>query len=308
VLRELPIGTLSGGAGYCSALGVPIVAGRDIAPRDTIPGAPPVAVVSEQLARLLWAGESPLGRRFSLPERAPASAGAASRANPATAPPAPDDIEVVGVAGGDAVRRGVRGANVATIYLPSVRDPADDMMRPAYGLVVRTEAPADTTVAQFEKAARAVFPDAYTLSVTTPSRQVAEQMASERMGLTFFAWFSVVAVGLGVLGIWGLVAHAAASRTFELGVRAALGASPRALVWTVALGGIVPVAVGCLAGLVAAAGSTRLLASYLFEVSALDPLTLAGSTALLLMTGLVASLLPARRVLRLDPVAALRTE
>ena len=325
--HHLALAVMTGGPSLCAALGVPLMAGRDLDQHDTFANASGVAVVSKAFAQAMWPGENPVGKTFSTPSRdappgaakpgpagspaAPAGAGRPGVAvSPVAAPSSqPDEIEVVGVAS-DSARRGVHGPGLLTIYRPDVTDPdlSQDVGRPSLGLVIRTGVDPSRIVPQITAVAREVFPDAYQLTVTTARQQIADEMASERMGATLFTWFSIVAVALGLVGVWGLVAYLVGRRLYELGVRLALGATPRGLMTVMALRGLIPVAVGCLIGLGAAAATMQLVGHYLFEITPVDPLTYAASAALFLLTAAIATIVPARRVLRLDPVTVLRSE
>jgi putative ABC transport system permease protein len=130
----------------------------------------------------------------------------------------------------------------------------------------------------------------------------------ERLGATLLGWFSTLAFVLAALGTYGVVAYAVARRRLEVGIRLALGARPRDIVAHLARVGVVPVAGGLLVGTVAAWHTTPLARQFLFEVSPRDAVAFVASAALLLVAGVVASLLPARRATKIDPATALRAE
>lgn len=300
--------TLNGGARYCTAIGARFIAGRDLEQGDFQAGAPPVAILSESLARQLAEGGAGVGMRFSLTRQAQAPRPAATQKSAAAAPSG-QEYEVVGVVA-DSIRYGVRGERAHTIYLPDIRnpDPASDVSRPFVGLVVSTTGSAGRLAASVESAVREVFPETTALQTSTIGLIVDQQMAAERMAARLFGWFSLVALALCMAGTWGLVARAMADRTHELGVRLAVGASPRSLVTMMMRAGVVPVAAGCVAGFGLAAAASRLIDSYMFGIEAFYlPIFVAAAFALLLMAAL-ASLVPSRRVLRLDAVQVLRSE
>jgi putative ABC transport system permease protein len=117
-----------------------------------------------------------------------------------------------------------------------------------------------------------------------------------------------MALGLGLIGIYGVLSYVVSQRTKDIGIRLALGATPRELEMKVVLQGFVLASIGLTAGLAAAVALTRLMSSLLFGVTALDPPTYAGVLAVVLIATVLASYLPARRAARLDPVNALRSD
>jgi ABC-type antimicrobial peptide transport system permease subunit len=137
---------------------------------------------------------------------------------------------------------------------------------------------------------------------------VSDSMAERRFGLLLLGLFGALALLLSAVGVYGVVSHAAAQRTREMGIRMALGAQSRDVLRLVIKQGMLPVLLGVTVGLVGAAGLTRLLKSLLFEVSATDPLTFVMVATLLGGVALLACWLPARRAARVDPLIALRHE
>jgi len=275
--------TLGAGPGYLGATGVPLRAGRDLTPDDVSPGAPPVALVSESLARALWPGTSAIGHRLSFGR---------SR-----------DVEIVGVTG-DAVRAGARGDAQLALYVPEPLRPD----RPMLGLVVGTAVDAGTIAPAVLDSVRRVFPDATQVRQTTARQEIEQEMASERLGASLFSWFGAMALALAVLGVYGLVAFITVERTREFGIRLALGASPAGLLRTVVGRGLAPVAAGCAAGLAGAAVVSGALRAYLFDLSPFDPVAFGGGAVLIGLLAAAAGLTAARRILRLDPVAVLREQ
>ena len=150
--------------------------------------------------------------------------------------------------------------------------------------------------------------DTPVINVTTIERLLGESMAERRFQTTLLGLFSTVALALAAIGIYGLMYHSVARRTHEIGVRIALGASARDVLALVVREGLLLAAVGVAAGLAGSFALTRALAGLLFGVTATDPVTFAGVAGMLLMVALAASLIPARRATRVDPMVALRYE
>jgi putative ABC transport system permease protein len=260
--------------------------GRDLATTDR-DDTPAVALVDAEAVRQLWPGlklEEVIGQRVKYVYLK-------------------DWITVVGVVGD--VRRDSLSANpVPTMYRPLAQGFAPQQMR----LIARGSADAAALAPALRRIVAEVEPTVPVGRVQPLAGLVARSAARSRFVAQLLAGFALIAVALGAVGVYGVVAFAVARRTREIGVRSALGASPlqiRALVLRdgtrMALGGI---AVG-LAGALATAG---LLRAFLFGVRTVEPLVLAGVSATLLLVVLAASALPARRASRVDPLVALRTE
>jgi len=314
-VQRVPLFTIHGGPNYFTALGTHLVAGRDFEERDVSPNAPAVAIMNEALARQLWPAGNAVGRRFSFVEdegtygTSPKVSAAAKGREAAPSPPTrPQDIEVIGVVTLSA-RQGVRGLEMFTMYRPTTRtidNPAATASGGPRGLAIGTVASARNLVPVITAAARDVFPDAYMLSVSTAEQEIARQMTRERMGATLFSWFSAIALALCLIGVWGLVAYTIARRRHDIAVRLALGAQARRLVVLVMWRGLGPALAGCLAGVAGSVATTRLVRTYLFGISPLDPLVFTVCVGLVATVSAAAALAPALRVLKLDPLQTLR--
>jgi predicted permease len=269
--------------GYFRTLGLPLK-GRDFTRADD-ERAPNVAVVNETLAKRLWPGRSAIGERLRLPLREPGPL-----------------YEVVGVVS-DGKYVSLTEAQHPFIYLPLAQ-----MFRPRLTLHVRTTAAPAAFAAQVRDAVREVSPGLPTYNPATLADYMARSLARERTTARLLAAFSGLALAIAAVGIYGMLAYAVARRTRELGVRMALGARPADLVWMVARQGAVLIGTGVLCGVVAALVLTRLVKAYLFGVTPTDPLAFAAAVALLAVVALVATVIPARRATRIDPLLALRSE
>jgi len=144
--------------------------------------------------------------------------------------------------------------------------------------------------------------------VTTQKALYDRSLSRTSFTLVMLAIAGAMALAIGIVGIYGVIAYAVSRRTREIGIRTALGAEPAGLLAMFVRSGLMLAGVGAAIGLVAAAGLTRLMSSLLFGVTALDPMTYAAVSALLIAAAVLASYLPARRAMRIDPVRALQAE
>ncbi|MGH9535557.1 MAG: ADOP family duplicated permease [Terriglobales bacterium] len=279
------------GPGYWQALGAPLLAGRAFDAADR-PGARPVVIVSQTLARQLWPGQSPLGRQLT-------QAGGPKK--PFTVVGEVANTMQFGPIGDSAV--GFNMLAQPALYIPFGQSGAS-----GFSFLLRTR----VAPASLEPAVRKVFrqlnPTEPVTGMLTMDQQLASLLASHRLYLALLLALAVLALALVVAGVYGVTQFAAAARTGEMGIRKALGAE-EAEVLRLILGRSAAVA---LAGAVTGAGLglvlARLLTGLLYGVKPADPLTLAATAALGLAVGLAAAYGPARRAARLEPMAALRCE
>jgi hypothetical protein len=289
--------------GYFRAMGVPLLAGRDLAATDDARSAP-VAVVNAALARRLAGGRAPaaaVGLRFRSDNGA--FADAAGR---------PREIEVVGVAG-DVLDGGPRGAPAPEFYAPMGQvseEPWNYWIGRELVLVARAagDAPPAALAPALRRAVAEVDPRVPLFDVRSTGERLGGALALERFGTRLLVAAGAAALLLAALGIHGVVAYAAGRRAREVGVRLALGATPAHAVRLVVRQGMRPVALGLAVGAAAAAVAWQAAAGLLFGVSPLDPVSLAGAAALLAGVGALACYAPARRVARVDPALTLRGE
>jgi putative ABC transport system permease protein len=275
---------------YFRVIDLPLVAGRGFDERDTAAG-PPVCVVNEALARTHLRGRPPIGVRLSL--------------RPAARPTAnPTSCDIVGVA------RHLRGRadereDFAQIYVPMAQRPSGDTylaVRAAADAAALTSA-VRAAIARIDREQLVGVRDVMTL----------EEVAStaterHRFRAVLVATFALVALTLAMVGVFGIVGYAVQQRLRDVAVRRALGASS-ADVCRVVARGIAPVfVVGLAVGALAAAALGRVLATVLYGVEPLDPLTFAAAAAVLALAGALAIAVPVRRALRIDPAVALRSQ
>jgi putative ABC transport system permease protein len=271
---------------YFSVLGVPIVRGRGFAEADRSPAERPV-VVSESLAKKLFPGnEEPLGRQFRF-----GSTGSPWRT-------------IVGIAG-DVKNNGLAEPADPEFYLPW-KDEPDSNFRAA-NAILQTNASPDA-VGKWLRAEIADIDPTVPVTLETMSERVGKLAERPRFNAVLLTVFAGMGVLLAAIGIYGVVGSLVAQRTREIGVRMALGASPRTVLRMILVHVMRWLLAGSLLGLLGAWFSTRILEALLFEVRARDPLLLSAALMVLLCAALIAAWLPARRAMRVDPAIALRDE
>jgi putative ABC transport system permease protein len=272
---------------YLRVMGMRLAAGRGLADADR-DGAPLVGLVSEAFARRHFGAESPLGRRLVTD----AFVGGDSTIT----------ITVVGVVR-DVKFDAPEASPKQELYLPYAQ-----FALPQMTLVVRAAREPSAVVPAIRREL-AQLDRAVPLSATdTIEERLAGAVAMPRLYALLFAAFAAAALALAAIGIYGVVAYAVERRTRELGVRLALGAEPRDVLRLVVGQGMAPVLGGAAIGVVGALAAARALRSLLFGVGAADPATLVAVTVFLAVTALAATVLPARRAMRVPPAMALREE
>jgi len=266
---------------YFATLGIPLAAGRDFDDADTR-DSERVAIVNEAFARRFWPGADPLGRRFR--------AGGESR-------------RIIGVTPTAKYNR-LDEAPWPYFYVPDQQGVPDLDL----SLAVRTAGDPRALVGAVRSAVKGLDPRVDTLRVQPLGEYVEAVFFPQRMASGLLLLLGAIALALAALGVYGIVAYAVAQRTQELGLRMALGASRRDVVWLVLRNGLVLAALGCVIGLALSLALGRLVGSFLNGVSPFDPATYAAAPAFLAIVTLLASGLPARRATRVDPGVALRCE
>jgi predicted permease len=272
------------GEQYFQALGIPVLAGRNFGPQDTSK-APPVAVVDETFARKLFPDISPLGRRFEL-------GGAAA------------PIEIVGVVKG-MKHESLREKDPGMWFLLNGQDRNQDGLN---DLVVRTQGKPEHMIGEIRQAIRQEDPQLAVSSVMTLGEEVERSLVEEKLLARLAGFFAFVALSLASIGLYGVMAFRVARRTNEIGIRMALGAQRRDVLQGIVRESLLLVAAGFLIAIPAALACGKIVAGQLYGVEPNDPLTILSVAVLLLLSALVATLIPARRALRVDPIVALRYE
>jgi putative ABC transport system permease protein len=203
---------------------------------------------------------------------------------------------------------------VNDVRLPGPRDPvrAAQVYRvrpvPPSEYIVRTALPGALLVPTLRQVFTDVDPHAFVQTVTVGERFLRDALAPTTFGMALLTAFSMVALLLSAVGLYGVIAYSVTQRTREIGVRVALGADARAVAALVARGALALTFVGVAAGVAAGAASTRVLTNLLYGISAADPITFMGVGVLVLAIALLASWVPTWRALRIDPIVALRMD
>lgn len=275
------IGSVSGD--YFRTLGIPIVAGRTFTEQDREP-APPVVAVNTTFVRTYFGGADPIGKRVRFGESGE------------------DWMTIVGIVG-DSRNVGLSEPPLPLIYLPY-----QNFTLPFMAIAVRSTAPLDTIASLTRAEITAADPELAVAKVE-PLRQVlTESVAEPRFRTLLLVAFAGMAVVLAAVGIYGLISYSVAQRTREIGIRMALGAQARQVMMPVLTQGLALALAGIAIGLLGSIAAARLLSKFLFGIHPSDPLTYGLVSALLLCVALLASFIPSRRALRVDPLTALRAE
>ncbi len=266
-------------AGFHETMGIPLLAGRTITEADRAELAS-IAVVSETMARRFWPGESPLGARVLFG----------------------DTLTVVGMVG-DVRHESMDAEFVPTMYVPFVLNP-----RPNISFIVRAELDPEAVQSQLRGAIWAVDADAPVTRVSTLESLISRSARNERFRTILMIVFGACATMLAAAGVFGVTSRSVALRMRELGIRLAIGARGTELI-RLSLGRTLLAGCGGIgAGLIAALWLSRGLSRFLFGIESWDPATYTFAAVTLLGFSLIASVLPALRAARIDPVQVLRNE
>jgi hypothetical protein len=274
------------GPGYFQTMGIPMVQGRSIQENDG-PDSPHVAVISESLARKRWQNENPIGRTIEFGNM-------------------DGDLRLLHVVGvvADVRERSLERPARPTIYASYRQRPQST----SHFVAVVRAAGSETSLIPAARRAVMELDPSIPPKIKTFRQVFAVSLLPRRFNLTVIATFAITALALAMIGIYGVLAYSVARRTREMGVRIALGATPRNVLKLVLKQALLTAAIGVCVGIIGAFGLTRLLQSMLFGVQATDPITFALVTLILLAVAVVAAYVPARRATKVDPMIALRYE
>ena len=269
---------------FFAAMELAVVLGRGFTERDTL-AAPKVAVVNQAFARTYLGGDGPIGQHIVF-----------------NAPNFQHRVEIIGVAR-DAKYTTLRGGTPPTVYFSALQQPDG---RANYA--IRMESVSSASFAAIRAAVREIDSTLPVLNLRTQATQIERLHSRERLFARLSGFFGVTALALACVGLYGLMSYSVLRRAGEIGVRMALGARPAQMLQMVVSESLVLVSIGVALGLAAAYWSCKIVATMLFGVSPRDPLTYGGVAVVLLSTALVASLVPAYRASRIEPMKVLRSD
>jgi predicted permease len=268
-------------SGYFESVGISLLRGRDFKELDR-PNDMQVAVINEAAARLLFGTDDPIGKRIGRGRSGPT------------------DIEIVGLVK-NAKYLNVRESALPTVYFPF-------RGQSPMTLHVRTAGNPHLVLPAIHDEIRSLDSSLPLFQVQTLEARIDDSLRQERLVATLSAILSTLGTFVAAIGLYGVINFSVVRRTREIGVRMALGAEPRHVLLMVLRRALALVAIGIGVGLAAALGSVRAVASFLYGVSPVDPITITSATILLTVVGVSAGAIPARKAARMEPVGALRQD
>jgi len=271
---------------YFQTMSIPNLRGRSFTEQDR-ENTPRVIIVNEALASRYWPNEDAIGKRLDFTEEDSGKQ---------------EWLEIVGVVG-NVRHKALETEVMPEAYLPYKQSPENFM-----NLVVRTTTDPASMVPAIRSQVLSVDQDQPVSDIMTMEQRVAKSVAAKRFVMFMLGAFSILALGLAAVGIYGVMAYLVTQRTQEIGVRMALGAQKSDVLKLVVSKGMALAIIGTAIGLVASLALTRLMRSLLFEVTPTDWLTFVTASTVLLIAALLASYIPAHRATKVDPLTALRYE
>src|SRR5438093_128865 len=268
--------------GHFETMRIPLISGRDFTDFDR-EKTTRVAIINEAMAKAIWPGQEPLGKRFAIVKE-------------------PELLQVIGVVGTTVVGQ-IGEDPQPTAYLP---------MRQQYSpfatLLARTNSNPEPLIGAVRAQVQQIDKNLAFTNAQTVQQILGQGLWAARMGAALLGLFGALALILASIGIYGVLAYSVAQRTSEIGLRMALGAQPRQVLGLVLKQGMLLAVIGAAVGIIVALPVARMAGNLLYGISATDPLTYVGITLLLMAVALLACYLPARRATRIDPLIALRVE
>jgi len=279
---------------YFSTVRIPVLQGRDFNSSDTS-AAPPVVIISKAMAQRWWPNENPLGQRITfdfVPNERPR--------------------EIVGVVGDVRLNQAQKQPG-PIVYLPHVQQ-AQQWQGPSWNYrsamyyILRTSGNPTGIASAVRSAVAEVDPSKPAGNIQTVEQNLRDQVSGQRVYMLLLTVFGVIAAVLAAVGIYGVMAYAVTQRTREIGIRMALGATSSSVMTLVVKQALILVFIGLILGVAGALGLTRFLANELYGVTATDPATFIEVSLGLVVVAVLASLIPTRRAVSVDPTEALRHE
>ena len=290
------------GADYFLTVGLPVTRGRGFTEAEATQPGPKIAIIDEILAKKLWPDGEAIGQRIQYADQ---KGGTSADANSEEK----ESMEIVGIV--PATRHALFETEepVGGIYLPFARGFQSDV---SYFVRFRSLAPGSEAAAAdlLRGAVRDVDPSIPIISLRTFAQYLDSNLDLwlVRAGAALFSVFGALALGLAIVGLYGVKAYSVARRTREIGIRMALGAQAGAVLRMIMREGFIMLASGIIIGLLLAIGTAKILSGILYGVHALDPIAFTVAALVMTCAVLIATWLPARRATRVDPIQALRTE
>jgi predicted permease len=279
--------------GYLRAMRVPVLRGRDLSDAD-VAARPPVVFISESMAKRFWPNENPIGKHITLTFFS--------------------DVrrEVAGVVGDVKQDSLDQTRPVETLYWPlsqlTVPPPSEAWRSFGMSLAERTSADPASAISGVTSAVHRVDPETPVVGVVTMEGLISASLSPQRFNVFLLGAFAGLALVLAAVGIYSVLSYSVRRRVREIGIRMALGATPSDVLQMVVADGMKPILLGVALGLAAAFALSRVVTSLIYGVRATDPLTFAGVALLLVAVGLLATIFPAYRATRVEPVRTLREE
>jgi predicted permease len=272
------------GADFFAAMGIPFVQGRGFGPQD-IKSSQKVAVVTESMAQKFFPTGNPIGKRFGIEGRQ-----------------STETIEVIGVV------KDAKYGSLKEQFRPMAFYPYTQVPDVLGNFVVRFSGPSSAVVPQVRETIKQINRNLPVDDVVSLSDHIGRSLVQQKLVARLALFFGLLALLLACVGLYGVMSYGVARRTNEIGIRMALGARGRSVLWLVLREALVLVVIGLVVGVLASLALTKTAASLLYELKPNDPLTITMATIVLMMVALIAGFLPARRAARVDPMIALRDE
>lgn len=292
--KAATVGVVTISPRFFDTVGVQLRRGRAFGDNDGAPGAESV-IINDTFASQFFATEDPIGRRirFASPGQEPGK----------PAPPVPAWLTVVGISPSIRHSQPQDAEPPAVLYVPYRQNPPGGL-----SLLVRSRLEAGVVMTAVRREVQSVDPDQPVFTIQTMEQMIAQQTWPYRVFGSLFAIFAVIALVMSAVGLYAVMAYSVTQRTTEIGVRMALGADARQVLWLILKRGLWQLGIGLSIGLTGAFFLSKVLATLLVQVTPTDPATFGTITALLAVVAIAACLIPARRATRVDPLVALRAE